>query len=240
MNLPRRRGNEVGAAHDVGNALLGIVYGTGEVVGEHLVRSVNHEISDFGLQDLAYVPLQSVVEFDHCGVGAYPQCARFAPGCQCPTAGARIYRAFHAGQSRIADLPAAAGAGIGVARLQQLMQRRVVGVVTRALVHNRAVPMHAECIQAAQDRVGRSRYRARRIKVIDAHQPGATARPRVEETANRRHHRTEVQRPRRRRREPPTIDCHENPVRKRGLYIFIRKDFIAAARECSAHRRLQR
>ncbi len=82
MDLPRCRGNEIGAAHDVGDALLGIVHGTGQVVGEHMLGTVNDEIADVVLQSLAHMPLQAVVEFDLRAIGAYPQCASLASGCQ--------------------------------------------------------------------------------------------------------------------------------------------------------------
>jgi len=65
MDLARGRGEQVGAAHDVGDVLEGVVHDYCELVGEQAVGALHDEVADFAFQMLADVALQCVVEFNN-------------------------------------------------------------------------------------------------------------------------------------------------------------------------------
>ena len=57
----------------------------------------------------------------------------------------------------------------------QLLECGLVGIAPPALVQHRAVPLQAVGLEGAQDIVSRTGHLARRVDVVDAHQPFAAA-----------------------------------------------------------------
>ena len=74
--LARRGVQEVGAAHDLAHALLGVVDDDGQVVGERPVVAAHHEVVD----DALHGPGDAVLEGHPRGVGADSQRRRAAGG----------------------------------------------------------------------------------------------------------------------------------------------------------------
>ena len=64
IDLARRRIEQVGAAHDVADPLLGIVHHHRQLVGEQAIGAAHDEIADLRCQGLADAPLQAIVESD--------------------------------------------------------------------------------------------------------------------------------------------------------------------------------
>src|SRR6478609_9721234 len=76
-----------------------------------------------------------------------------------------------------------------------------------ALVDDLAVPGEAQALEGSQDVVGGARNTTGPVEVLDAHEPAAFRRTRIEKAGDGGDERTEVQRPRRRWGEP--TDVHE-------------------------------
>jgi hypothetical protein len=77
------------------------------------------------------------------------------------------------------------------------VQRGVVFVCARALVHDRTLPIHPARFERLQDVVRSAAHDSRRVEVLDAHEPRAAVRARFEIAPDRGDERAEVQRPRR-------------------------------------------
>jgi hypothetical protein len=69
---------QVGAAHDVADALFGVVHHHGQLIGPQPVGAAQHEVADFGLHVLPLRTEPAVLPFEpRCG--AQPRCVQ-APG----------------------------------------------------------------------------------------------------------------------------------------------------------------
>src|SRR5690606_17547036 len=90
-----------------------------------------------------------------------------------------------------------------------LAQQRLAGcgiaVKTPVLVVHRLVPVQTERRELMQDAVGGTGYFARLVEIVNAHQPLAAGRTRVEPADQCRYQRAEVQGPRGCRRETSAI-----------------------------------
>ncbi len=88
---------------------------------------------------------------------------------------------------------AAALAGKDMAFVAQPDEGRLVQVATLALVDRRLVRLQAEGVQGGKDRRAEPGHLARRIEVLDAHQPFAARLARQQPAAERGDQRAEVQ-----------------------------------------------
>src|SRR5689334_8448028 len=78
-------------------------------------------------------------------------------------AGAGIYAVFG-----VANVTAGAGAFVGKAPRQQLLERRKVAIRAATLVFDRSIPSQPEKLERAQDVIRTAAYDARRVYVFDA------------------------------------------------------------------------
>ena len=72
VDLALRRAQEVGAANDVGDALLGIVDDDGELVGEEPIAALDQEVADVPGERLSAGALEPVDEADSCVINYGP------------------------------------------------------------------------------------------------------------------------------------------------------------------------
>ena len=206
MDLPRCRIEEIRAAHDIGDALLGVVHRDGELIGIHAVCAIEHEIADLRVPDPARCGpalASSNAILASCGADA-PRRA-VASRRQAFAARSRIHVTFDARDCGIGDLAAAAGARIDAALPPQLVQRAVIRFGARALMNDGAVPFHAAGGERSQYVFQRARRDARRIEIFDAHEPCSAVHARFEKAAHRRDEGAEMQRARGRGRKAPAI-----------------------------------
>ena len=81
QDLARSGVEQVGAADDVGDALVGVIHHHRQLVGPVAVGATQDEVADLGGQVLLVAPLQAIVEADPEAVG-YPQAPGRAPPCR--------------------------------------------------------------------------------------------------------------------------------------------------------------
>jgi len=205
VDLPRGGIEQVGAAHHVGHALRGVADHDGELVGKLSVGPKQHEVADLALDHLPLSALGAILEADRFTGGSNAQgTGQLARGQAVAAAAGIDLRAVGAKpQRRIGDLAAGAAAPVGLSG--KAVERGLVVRRAAALVLDRAIPGEAEPVQRAQDCVGSPRLHARRVQVLDAHQPAAARRARVEPARERRHQRAEMQRTGGRGREPADV-----------------------------------
>ena len=206
-DLPRRRIEQIDAAHDGIDALCRIIDDDGQLVRVLTIGTQEDKVADLALKILAMLALNTI-EKDELAI-------RHA---QAPRAGRTAFRQTRPTKpwveqttidrqmiGRRGNFAARAGTRVDVAIELQTDERRVVDIEPPALNQDFSVPLEAESIQRAQDGIGGTRHRARPINVLDAHQPFAAMCPRIEITADGGDKRTEMQRPGRRRRKAAAI-----------------------------------
>jgi len=192
-DLPRCRIEQVRAAHDVGDALSGVVDDHGQLVGVLPVGAFQHKVADLALDVVDDPALDAVGEINARALREQALGARRASREQALAAGAGINRTVDAADRRIGDFPAAAGAGVHQVAFFQDLERGAIDVIARTLVQHRFVPVHAEGFQRPQDRVGCAGHGTLPVDVVDAQQPGAPVRAGVEMAADSGHQRSEMQ-----------------------------------------------
>ncbi len=181
----------------------------GELVGPVAVRAPEYEIADFSGHILRDAAVDGIFEID----------ARPVRDAQAD----RRVRASRSGNAGAMDttlrqqIAAAAMAFEGGARGQQAVQRLPVQRAALALPHDRFIRDQAECRQRPQLRVGRTCHLARRIEILDPHQPIAAAAACGQPAAERGHQRSEMQRSRGRGRKTPPITDGRGRTRRHGL-----------------------
>ncbi|MNL04214.1 hypothetical protein D3C87_1247790 [compost metagenome] len=67
VDLARRGVEQIGPAHDMGDALRGVIHHHGELIGPQAVRAAQDEVAEFRFQVLALAALPAVVEADRRG-----------------------------------------------------------------------------------------------------------------------------------------------------------------------------
>jgi len=121
------------------------------------------------------------------------------------SARAGIDVAFDARDGRIGDLATAARARVKGFAATQFMQCAVIRLDARALIDDRAVPLHPACFERAQDIVASAAHHTRPVQILHANEPCAVAAARVEIARDRGDEGTKVQRTARRRREAAAV-----------------------------------
>ena len=96
---------------------------------------------------------------------------------------------------RVRQLAATAAAAIGEAGCGELGECSAIAGQSVLLIQDLAVPLERMAFESVQDLLGRPRYAARSVEVVDAYQPASTAVARVDETGDRRAQRSQVQWP---------------------------------------------
>ncbi len=210
-DLARRRGQQVGAAHDVADALRRVVDHHRELIGEHAVGALDDEIADVALEALLLSALQAVVKADRLRVHAQPPGRRAGWRRGGAAAGARIDALAGGAERRARQLPPGAGAGEHQAALHELVECRLVELAALALVDDRAVPLEAMGFEGGANVGTDMAAAARRVDVLDAQQPFAAGGAGVAAARQRGDERAEMQRPGRRGREAAAVT-------RRGLH----------------------
>ena len=180
-DLARGGHEQILPAHDVGDALFGVVGHHGELVGPQAVGAQEDEIADVAGEVLYITADDAVGEGDGFIGHAQPPGGHSAGGFGRrggePCTGAVVNEAVHALPRLGMPLFAAAIAGVGEAALLQAVQGGAVEMVAAALVGHFAVPFKAECFEGAQDMGGSTGHFARRVEIFHPHQPAPARRP---------------------------------------------------------------
>ena len=175
-DLARRRNQQVLAADDMGDALLGIVGHHRQLVGPEAVGAQKHEVADVAGEILAVAADNGVVENDIAIGYAQPPGRGFAvfrlPESRMGAAAA-INKTVGTGACFLLPLAAAAVAGIDQAARLQIGQHHAVQRMAAALVGDFAVPFKTEGFKGAQNVGGGAGHLARRVEIFHAHQPTA-------------------------------------------------------------------
>lgn len=178
---------EVGAADDVGDALIGIVNDDGELVGEVAVGAEEDEVADLVRDVLGEGAVGAVVEGDGNGRNEKAPGAGLAARGDAGAAGAGI--------RGVADLLAGAGAGVGEAVAGEAVEGVSVEVFATALIDDLFVGGEAVAIEGAEDGGGPLGAAARLVNVLNADEPGAAVGTGVEPGGYCGDERAHVERP---------------------------------------------
>ena len=204
VDLARGRVEQVGTAHHMGDARIGVVDHHGELIGEETVGALDHVVARIvGEVDLLRA-LHCVIEADR-AFGAHPPGPPLATRRQAVAAGAGVAARAVAGQGLIGELAPGAGAGVGVAGGLERIQRCLIGCGAPALPDHLAIPFEAEACQRGEDACGGAGDCARGVDILDAQQPASAVGARFKKAADRGDQRAEVQRAGRRGREAADI-----------------------------------
>ena len=205
QDLPRRGGEQVRAAHHVGDALLEVIHDDGELVGEEAVGAPHDKIADLAGEVLLDPALKGVIECGHLIVHPHADRARRSSRRKAAAASAGVDRLTRERKGRVGDFPPRAGAAEHRLLALQTRQRRVVGCTAAALEHDLPIPFEAVRFERPENGSRRTRCFARRVEVLHAHGPFAAALARIEIAPDRRYEGTEMQRSGGRGREAPAI-----------------------------------
>jgi len=170
-NLARCRCQQIGAAHDIGDALIRIVDDNAQLIGVQAVRALDDEVADVARQVLLLAALQTIVKSNDGVVDPDAPCTsatRRALQRNAVAACARI-DAF-AGRAERGRFEVAAGAGALVDRvfLSERRKRGVVSLDSRRLAKNRSVPLESIPFECRENFVFGVAAGAWFVDVIDA------------------------------------------------------------------------
>ncbi|MNL09660.1 hypothetical protein D3C87_1304280 [compost metagenome] len=166
VELAWRGVEQVGAAHDVGDTLPGIVQHHRQLIGVEPVAAANHEITDIPAQMLMEFTLHPVDEVvvqygdTHADGGVFGA----VPGI---AAESRINAVIRL------QLLARARARVGQAVIEQAIEYFGVGIVAVTLANHFAIPLETIAFQRLEDRGLGAGFFTGRVKVFHAHQPTA-------------------------------------------------------------------
>jgi len=183
-DLPRRAVEEIGAAHNVRDALQRIIDDNGELVGKGAIATADDDIA--ALAQAEFTPsLQTILDRDERVIDAKAHRRR--------TAAPRA-RAASTGVTALAIVLAARAAALeGRPERPQRLEGLSVMRGARALVLDRAVPVECESLQRPQDGRSGAFHLARAIDILHTHEPLAAAAARVQVTAECSDERAEMQ-----------------------------------------------
>src|SRR4051794_31646622 len=153
-DLTRGRLYEVGAAHDMRDALLRIVDADRELIRVNRVAAIDHEIADMLFEFVLERRLYGVFETNDRASRIHAPRACDAPRGQPGAAGSGIDVAFDSRESAVSDLTPTARTCINPALATQFVKRGVVSGAAGALSDDVSVPVQPESRERAQDVVG--------------------------------------------------------------------------------------
>ena len=207
--LPRRVVVKVESANDVRDPLGRVVDDDRELVGVEPVTALEHEVAGDGFHGLDERRLHAVLDLDRGEAtraqshrealrvvrGSAPAAAEIPDlgGLRETVAAARQGGGGLPGRGG-GDLGAGAGTEVGEVSRREARQRLLVEFRAGALADDRPVPLESEGVERPKDRIGGAGYLARPVDVLDANEPCAALRARIEVAADRRQERARVQR----------------------------------------------
>ncbi len=218
QDLPRGRCDQVGSAHDVGDALQGVVDDDRELVREKPVGALDDEVADLAREILRLRTLEPVAPLDARGAHAKAPRARRARRAirrNAVAAGAGVDVLSACADRCARELAPRARALVDVAMRAQSIERCRVRVAALGLSNDGPIPRETVALERRQDRALRARPRAREVDVLDAHEPLAVRGPGVAIARDGGDQRAEMQRSGGRRREAAARD-HRAPVNVTG------------------------
>lgn len=207
-DVARCRVGQVGAAHDLADALRRVVDDDRELIRRHAVGPAHDEVVDHR----AALAQQPVSEPDPRAIGAQPQRTPVAGGdpprplgVRQRPAGARVAARAEAVRRRrgLADLGPRAEARVHAPEALERRQRVPVALPPLGLAHDRPVPVDPERPQVGALRGLERAPRPLRVEILDAHQEASAGAARAQPRDQRGSQAAEMQRPGRRRRKPP-------------------------------------
>ena len=202
------------AAHDLGDALLGVVDDDRELVCVRPVRALHDEIADGDPEILGYGTEEKILERDEARGDAEAEGAGGATRRKARAAGAGIDRATlsarrfaliasRRGRRGACEIRSRTRAGEDLFPSKKIFRRPVIQREPGGLEDDVAVPREAEALERAEDVVGGARDDARRVEVLHPNEPAPAVRAREEPRTERGDEAPEVQRAGRRGREAP-------------------------------------
>jgi len=192
--LARRGIDQVGAAYHIGDALFGVVHDHRKLVGEGAVGAIGHEIADLPLDRLRDGSLQPIVERDSFRHRFQSDRTRALSARESRAARSRIHPRTVGGYRGIRDLLPRTGAPVGGVHGRQPLQRLPIKIQPPALPDDLCVPMQPRCLELRQDPARGIGPHPRPVEVLDAQQPTAAGRPRIEPAREGGDERTKMQR----------------------------------------------
>jgi len=193
QDLARGVVQQVGAANDVRDALVGIVDDNREHIRDQRIASLQDEIPARRRDVLAEAPADPVVELQGAGRYRESQRRRRIGRPVRPPAGPRV--ALFLGQ-----LTPAAAAAVEQSPARQLVESLPVRIPAAGLAQDRLRPFEAECGKSGQDALAGACDFARGVQVLDSDPPAPAAMAGVKVAAKGGQYRSNMQLPGRRGR----------------------------------------
>lgn len=166
--------NQVGAPHDMVDALIGIIDHHGKLIGKVAIGAQQYAIANIMKQVLMLLALHGVVKVDTTLNAQTPGAGGFS-GWQSIPAGARIHRRTIHTWVRARQFAARTAAGIDDTARLELRQHFPIPIGTPALHHYRSIPFETKGFKRTQDRIGMRGLAARLVDIFHAHQPTPAA-----------------------------------------------------------------
>jgi len=184
-NLARRIVNEVGAAHDVGDARKNIVRDDCKLIGPESVGTLQNEVAYFMFDILREVSETPVMEGKNAGRHAESERPDgFAVSAL--TAGSWI-DPFGKTEAKVfcKDFLSRAGAAIDEAKFLKALERLFIGGITIVLPENGFVRLHSEALQIFNEAFSRSGDVPRGVNILNPQKPGSLVRAGIEPARQR-------------------------------------------------------
>src|SRR5574344_2775569 len=163
-NLPDRRLNQIGAAHHLRDAAIGIIDHHGQVIGEQAIAPFEDKI--LFRQRLGHLNVAEslIVKAIHWVAHAQAHAALFGGQPQGTTVAiVEAAEALNAGPAAVAV--------IGQTAAMKFIEYRLIAGMAPDLVYHGFIPLQAVGLWGAEDAIGGARDFARRIQILDAYQP---------------------------------------------------------------------
>jgi len=219
--VTRRQRQQIGATHDVGDALVDVIDDNGQMVSVKTIASFQNKIAAFAGQMLVLLALYEIGEAGwRLGDTQSPSSGwvifKRENGAGRRAAVSRIDALARRTERRMLQTLAATRAGIDTSSVDQRIEYLPVAVAARGLPRHFVVPAEAVSAQRLQDVFGGAGNFTITVNILDAHQPLAADMAGVAVTCQRRQKRAEVQRAGRRRGEASAVKAGKGAGRGVG------------------------
>ena len=204
QDLARRGGEEIGATHDLRDALPRVIDNDRQVIGDAVVAALDDEVAGLAAAILPAMPLERILELDRRRilVNRIAQCVQPETRLRIATAGSRV-DGLRAGIHDMSgsERCSAAAAGIAPAADLQFIQGCCIVFNSIGLELNASIPLESECSECPWYGIGKAGLAASLVEVIDPEEPAAALVARAQVAAGGCQQRAQVQGSGRGRRE---------------------------------------